>query len=442
MTPERYFERRQIREALEFAEAGGIAVHRNFDHYDGKSSGRGLVMRKPFLHVIGRRPLLEEWGRRWGLRKEWIQPEKRRPVAHYDVFGEFAQRLIDRLTLPRDVAEEFRRFEAVHSPLYSLLSKAIADDAELLALAGHASPGQPAPNLLFAAVHYLLLGGPRHRLSGYYPSVGGTQAVDGAAFALFRLFCLEQAGPILRLISERSVQTNEVARSASLLPAFETVARRAGRPLALVEIGASAGLNLNFDLYAYDYGAAGSVGERSSAIQLTVEVRGDLKPTLPPDGRFPVVASRVGIDLRPVDITDQDQTQWLEALVWPDEQWRADRLRAAIRAAHQRPPNVIRGDVFAVLPGMFESIPNDVALTVYHSYTVYQFPLEARERLTALLARVGARRDLYRLSLEWFVSDRPLLELSAWEGGLRSDTILAACHHHGQWLHWLAAGER
>jgi hypothetical protein len=93
---ERYFERRQIKEAIAFAEAGGIAVHRNFDHYHG-SSIRGMVRERPFLHVIGLRAPLAEWGRLHGLRPEWIQPEKRRKVAHYDVFGSFATDLIGRL---------------------------------------------------------------------------------------------------------------------------------------------------------------------------------------------------------------------------------------------------------------------------------------------------------------------------------------------------------
>jgi hypothetical protein len=92
---ERYFERRQIREALAFAEAGGVAIHRNFDHYHG-STIRGFTRERPFLHVIGLRSVLEEWGRLHGLRPEWIQPEKRRKVAHYDVFGQPAQALIDR----------------------------------------------------------------------------------------------------------------------------------------------------------------------------------------------------------------------------------------------------------------------------------------------------------------------------------------------------------
>ena len=94
--PEKYFERRRIKEAIEFAEAGGIAVHRNFDSYHG-STIRGLTRERPFLHVIGLRPQLEEWGRTRGLRPEWIQPEKRRKVAHYDVFGPAAAALIERL---------------------------------------------------------------------------------------------------------------------------------------------------------------------------------------------------------------------------------------------------------------------------------------------------------------------------------------------------------
>jgi hypothetical protein len=93
---ERYFERREIKEAIDFAEAGGIAVHRNFDSYHG-STFRGFRREKPFLHVIGLRPNLEHWGRLHGLRPEWIQPEKRRRVAHYDVYGPAADALIARL---------------------------------------------------------------------------------------------------------------------------------------------------------------------------------------------------------------------------------------------------------------------------------------------------------------------------------------------------------
>jgi hypothetical protein len=100
---EKYFERREIKEALAFAEAGGIAIHRNFDTYHG-STIRGMVRERPFLHIIGLRQPLEEWGRQHGLRPEWIQPEKRRKVAHYDMFGPHAEALIARFKETPDKA--------------------------------------------------------------------------------------------------------------------------------------------------------------------------------------------------------------------------------------------------------------------------------------------------------------------------------------------------
>lgn len=97
---ERYFERRQVREAIAFAEAGGIAVHRNFDHFSGRLSFRGMTMTAPFLHVIGLRPVLTIWAERHGIPDRAIQPEKRRRVAHIDIWGEFAEKVIARIEPP------------------------------------------------------------------------------------------------------------------------------------------------------------------------------------------------------------------------------------------------------------------------------------------------------------------------------------------------------
>ena len=93
---ERYFERREIREAIAYAEAGGIAVHRNFDHYSGRVSFRGMTMTAPFVHVLGLRPVLARWAAANGIPVQAIQPEKRRRVAHIDVWGENAELLIAR----------------------------------------------------------------------------------------------------------------------------------------------------------------------------------------------------------------------------------------------------------------------------------------------------------------------------------------------------------
>ncbi len=97
---ERYFERRQIKEAIAWAEAGGIAVHRNLDRYDGQVSEGGRVMRRPFLHVIGLRKVLEEWALGEGVPLLAIQPERKRRVAHIDVYGPYAQALVTRLGRP------------------------------------------------------------------------------------------------------------------------------------------------------------------------------------------------------------------------------------------------------------------------------------------------------------------------------------------------------
>lgn len=94
---ERYFERREIKEAIAWAEAGGIAVHRNLDRYDGLRSRRGTVMHRPFVHVIGLRAVLEDWAHRQGVPLGAIQPEGKRRVAHIDAFGIYAQVLVDRL---------------------------------------------------------------------------------------------------------------------------------------------------------------------------------------------------------------------------------------------------------------------------------------------------------------------------------------------------------
>ena len=214
------------------------------------------------------------------------------------------------------------------SPLYERLSLDIAGDPELLALCAAARPGQPLPNLLFAAVHSLLLGGAAHPLAQYYPTEmreGAVHAkgdadvdagsVDGDPYPLFRAFCLERRGEIEALLATRLVQTNEVRRSACLLPAFVSAEHELpGHGLALVEIGPSAGLNLLWDRYGYEYrqaapaaarsddaaepgavqGASGAAavhrcGDPSSPVQITCNLRGERVPPLPE--RLPQVIS-------------------------------------------------------------------------------------------------------------------------------------------------------
>src|SRR5262245_55878285 len=159
------------------------------------------------------------------------------------------------------LSQRFVRFAdqecGAYAPLYDRLARGIADDPELLTIAAHTRSGQQAPLLLLAAVHSLLLSGANHALSAFYPCVTHGAAVPpGDPLPAFRAFCRDYRDALLELVSTGLVQTNEPRRCTVLLPAFAAVAHLAGgRPLALIEVGASAGLNLLFDRYGYDYGA-------------------------------------------------------------------------------------------------------------------------------------------------------------------------------------------
>jgi hypothetical protein len=428
---ERYFERRQVREAIAFGEAGGIAVHRNFDHFHGTRSARGFVMTRPFLHVIGLRPVLEEWAAANGVPVQAIQPEKRRRVAHIDVFGDYALQLLARVQPLVAATASFEGFTRVGSKLYAELSRRILDDPELLQLAARAPVGQPPPNLLFGAVHYLLLRGLRDPLARLYPSLNGGRDVGADPYPAFRAFCLTNSSAITDLMRRRTVQTNEVARSSALQRGFAVVAQRAGLPLALIEVGASAGLNLVGDRYRYTYGEV-ELGDPDSEVLIDCQLRGELKPPL---GIAPV-AWRIGIDRNPIDTADADQALWLRALVWPDQPWRAELLLAAIRSAREDPPRVLRGDAINLLPEVLAQAPADAALCVYSSFVLYQLGPPQAWRLETVLAEAGRLRPIHRLALEADATERPYLDLHE-PGGDR--LRLAAAHQHGQWLEWLDA---
>jgi hypothetical protein len=338
------------------------------------------------------------------------------------------------------LAARFARFAAEecagYSPLYERLAAGVARDADLLALASHAAPGQPPPNLLLGAVHYLLLRGADDRLAAFYPGLAADPAQAGDAYPAFRAFCLAHEEELAALLATRRVQTNEVGRSAYLYPAFGWIAARAGRPLALIEIGASAGLNLNWHRYGYRYaGDAAAYGDPLSPVVVEGEWRGALRPSLPTVA--PPVASAVGVDLHPLDPADPDQALWLRALVWPEHRRRAALLGAALALARIHPPRVVAGDGVDRVAALVREAPDGAVPCVFHTHALYQFPAD-RARLAAALAALGEGCDLYYLSVEEDGSGPARAHLTAWEGGRRSETLLARCHGHGRWTRWLA----
>ena len=160
------------------------------------------------------------------------------------------------------------------SSLYESLCHSLAEEQDLLALAANARSGQPAPNLFMVAVHWLLTKGAQHTVTEYYPDISPEMTTHGDPYPIFRSFCLEHGDEIVDLISTRLVQTNVVRRCAVLLPAFAVaMGRDAGQPLSLVEIGASAGLNLLWDRYSYTYSDAQRWGDPDHPVQLSSIIR-------------------------------------------------------------------------------------------------------------------------------------------------------------------------
>ncbi|MBU6299280.1 MAG: DUF2332 domain-containing protein [Alphaproteobacteria bacterium] len=330
-------------------------------------------------------------------------------------------------------AAEARR---VGAPLYERLSMGVAADEALREFANGAQVGQPPANILFAAVHFLLLRGAKHALRDFYPNLGGTGSGD--PFPAFKDFVDEHRGSLTPLIATRVTNTNEVGRSALLAPAFRTLAQEAGEPLHLIELGPSVGLNLLWDRYRVLYSKGGtyfSLGAPDSELSLECELRGD---RLPPLGPAPKVASRVGLERNAVDLSDSDARDWLKALIWPDQVARFTKLERALRLHGHSTLNIRNGDALDLLPEALAAAPKDQVVCVYHTMVIYQFSDEMRDALDAILIMASLRRPVWRISLEGTLSgDNPLL-LYSYRDGNKEKRTLGLCHPHGTWLEWLA----
>ncbi len=346
------------------------------------------------------------------------------------------------------VFHRFGRFEApqLDSPMYAELSYGISQDPELLALAARTRPGQPPPNMLFAAVQYLLLSGNEHELRQHYPALTGEPRPPVAAFPAFRAFCLEHRAAIVGLLQTRLTQTNEIQRCACLLPAFAHVWRERARALALIELGPSAGLNLNWDRYRCDYvdadgSSVDSWGRADAPVLVTSVVRGGNWSTLP---QTIPVTWRVGIDIHPVDIDDADQLLWLRSLIWPEHVERHARLLAAVEIARRHRPELLRGDAVAGLPGLLARAPGDAAVVVYATHVLYQLSREAQKALFEAL-RDDSRRSARRLDLITMEStgegDSQLAQ-HVFRAGERETRELARVNPHGRWLRWGDSADR
>ena len=311
-----------------------------------------------------------------------------------------------------------------------------------------APPAQRRPNLLLAAVHQLLLAGTSHPLADHYPSLGGDKTPDARVVDVFADFCAQHRDAVVELLRTRATRTNEVGRSAMLMAALNQIETRA--PIGLVDIGASAGLNLLCDRYRIDVGehAVGPADARASiACDLVDDVRPARLASVP-------LAARVGIDPAPLDASDPDDRRWLQACVWPEHHARRRLLDAALSVAAADPPEILRGDAFA-LPEALDRVPPGMHVCVFHSATLAYVPPDDRAEFSDLLEEIARSRALSWISLEGpFLApfDRlhgdastpppegpyMLLGHTEWQEGRRYDRLLGRADPHGRWLQWLA----
>jgi hypothetical protein len=301
-----------------------------------------------------------------------------------------------------------RREARGRSAAYESLAELAAGDAAITEFVASLPPGKHQPNLLFAAARYLF---------GALPGIGELRDLVTGSRA-----------ELTEVMLARRTQTNEPARCAPLLPALAQLPP----PLALIDVGASAGLTLLFDRYSYDYAGHRLAGADPAAPTLRCEPRGPVP--LPP--RIPAIIWRAGLDLNPLDVTSDDDVRWLSCLVWPGEGDRGQRLAAAIASARRDPPAVHRGDLLTDLPDLAARAPAGATLVIYDTSVLYQVTPDERERFASLVRGLGA---------VWLSSEAPGVVPGTAVPAVDDQTcVLARDGHpiartdsHGTWLEWL-----
>jgi hypothetical protein len=323
----------------------------------------------------------------------------------------------------RPIAARYRLFAeeeaAGRSPLYETLAHSIAGDEAVLRFLAELPPAKRQPNLLLAAYRHLF----------------GTPA-DAQDF---RRTLLARADAVRTLMLARSTQTNEPARCATLLP----ILARLPQPLALIEVGAAAGLCLLPDRYGYDYGATGL---RPAACGPELPVFPCVAGAgVPLPAALPRIAWRAGLDLHPLDAADPDDGRWLESLVWPGQGARLAGLRAALRVAAEERPRVVAGDLSGdALPALCREAPRYATVVVFHSATLAYVADPAGRR--AFAERVRSLCDV------WISNEAPGvfpdIARAAPPPGMPGAFLLSVNHRpiawtdpHGASLDWIAGPE-
>jgi hypothetical protein len=348
----------------------------------------------------------------------------------------------------RALARAYRRFaEADHpdaSPLYKRVARALSESDEALRAIEAVPARKRNPAVILAALHDLALAGRAPALTAAYADA---EAATGAAIDTL----LRMTDAVADIAVRRPFRSDETGRYAVLYPAAAEAARRAGaKAVGLIDIGRSAGLNLNVDRVGITYSNALSLGDPSSPVQVSSRIAQD-RPV--PAQPMPEVVARIGVDLDPIDVTDADDARWLRACLPPDQPERLARLNAEMSLAAVAPPLLLRGDPVESLPDAIARVPADVLPVVTTTWALSQFSLETRARFLRRLEQSADDRTIAWVSVEGVgvsptiptLGDRPasghsIIGLAQFGPSAQSAEAIGRCWSRGLVLAWLAAG--
>ena len=300
-------------------------------------------------------------------------------------------------------------------------------------------PGDPAADALalrFAGwLHALALSGAAPDLQAVYRDVREGPAPDAEPLWRVVAGAIDSHGDGIERFIERPPQTNEVARSAALAPGCLAVAQHFGLPLSLLEIGASAGLNLCWDAFHLRFGATGAAwGDPAASVRLHPDWEGPPPPLVPVH-----IAGRAGCDRRPIDLDSAEARRTLRAYLWPDQPDRLDRLDAAIAVARRLRPTVAAADAVDWLSARLADRPAGQTAVICHSIVWQYLSASGQRDLSALIEAAGAEATP-RAPLAWLRMEpgprqwAAALTLTVWPGATTID--LADVDYHGRWLAW------
>lgn len=282
-------------------------------------------------------------------------------------------------------------YETMGTPLYAEFSRHAAENPEMLDLAWHGMEGA-RPTHLFSAVHYLLLSDPSEPLARYFATLTNEPLPPEGAYADLAIFCQQHRDALLKLLHTRSVQTTYAERCRAILAPMGEVARQAGEPLNLVEIGCSAGVLLVCDKFAYRMNDRGIVGHADAPLLLEGEMKGG------PELFIPKIGKRIGIDLYTVDAASEEQRRWLLALCFPELRDEQARLAKALDVIAATEIAFYEGDALKHLSRAMAHTSDP--LCIMHSACLFYWSSEARLQLENILLDASKTRDFWRISIE------------------------------------------